>query len=70
MQAYKVKKGSKVVVIDENVETPPASLPVNKGDEITIYKPDGMYCNGENKDGNMVFIGRFTEVELINYEKR
>ena len=33
---------------DENVKTPPSSIPINKGDEITIYRLDGMYCNGVN----------------------
>ncbi len=64
MEAYNVKYGTKVIVIDENVKTPPSSIPINKGDEITIYRLDGMYCNGIDKDGNIIYIAAWTEVEL------
>ena len=63
MEAYNVKYGTKVIVTDEDVKTPPSSIPVNKGDEITIYKLDGMYCNGINKDGDRIYIAALTEVE-------
>ena len=63
MKAYNVKYGTKVIVTDEDAKTPPSSIPVNKGDEITIYKLDGMYCNGINKDGDRIYIAAWTEVE-------
>jgi hypothetical protein len=63
MKAYDVKYGTKVIVTDENVKTPPSSIPVKKGYEITIYKLDGMYCNGIDKDGNRIYIAAWTEVE-------
>jgi hypothetical protein len=63
MEAYDVKYGTKVIVIDENVKTPPSSIPVKKGDEITVYKLDGMYCNGINKDGDRIYIAAWTEVQ-------
>jgi hypothetical protein len=63
MKAYNVKYGTKVIVTDEDVKIPPSSIPVNKGDEITIYKLDGMYCNGINKDGDRIYIAALTEVE-------
>ena len=63
MEAYDVKYGTKVIVIDENVKTPPSSIPVKKGDEITVYKLDGMYCNGINKDGDRIYIAALTEVQ-------
>ena len=34
MKVYNVKYGTKVVVTDENVNTPPSSIPIKKGDEI------------------------------------
>jgi len=64
MKAYNVKYGTKAVVIDKNVKTPPSSILINKGDEITIYRLDGMYCNGIDKDGNKIYIAGWTEVEL------
>jgi len=63
MKAHNVEYGTKVVVIDENVKTPPSSIPINKGDEITIHRLDGMYCNGIDKDGNRIYVAGWTEVE-------
>jgi len=63
MEAHNVTYGTKVIVTDENVETPISSIPVKKGDEITIYKLDGKYCNGINKDGDKIYIAGWTEVE-------
>jgi len=65
MKAYNVDYRTKVIVTDEDVKTPPSSIPINKGDEITIHKVDGMYCKGIDKDGNMVFIAAWTEVEPV-----
>ena len=36
MEAHNVKYGTKVIVTDDKIKTPPASIPINKGDEI-IY---------------------------------
>jgi hypothetical protein len=63
MEAYNVKYGTKVIVTDENVKTPPAATQIKKGDEITIHRLDGMYCNGVDKDGNRIYIAGWTEVE-------
>ena len=63
MEAHNVIYGTKVIVTDENVKTPLSSIPVKKGDEITIYKLDGMYCNGINKDGDTIYVAGWTEVE-------
>ena len=52
MKAYNVNYETKVIVTDENVKTPPSSIPINKGDEITIHRLDGMYCNKFYKNGN------------------
>ena len=63
MEAHNVKYGTKVIVTDKNVKTPPSSIQINKGDEITIHKLDGMYCNGVNKEGSRIYIAGWTEVE-------
>ena len=65
MEAHEVKPGTKVRVVDNRVKRPAYSIPVNKGDEITIFKLDGMYCNGENKDGDRIYIAAWTEVEEV-----
>jgi len=63
MKAYNVNYGTKVIVTDNEVTTPPSSIPISKGDEITIHNLDGMYCNGVDKDGNKIYIAAWTEVE-------
>lgn len=66
MEAYKVKKDTKVKIIDDEVRTPVASLQVKKNDIITILNLDGMYCNGKDEQGNYVHIAAWTEVEEID----
>lgn len=63
MKAYEVKRGSKVILL-EDAQAPVEESPLSKGDIITIYRLDGMYCNG-SKDGERVYVSAFTEVELI-----
>ena len=65
MEAHNVKYGTKVIVTDDNVKTPPSSIPIKKGDTITIHNLDGMYCNGINKDGDSIYIAGWTEVSLV-----
>ena len=65
MEAHKVKYGTRVRVTDGTIVTPPSSIEINTGDVITMLKPDGMYCKGENKDGDRVYISAWTDVEEI-----
>tara|TARA_R110002012_G_scaffold59679_7_gene156330 strand:- start:2693 stop:2887 length:195 start_codon:yes stop_codon:yes gene_type:complete len=64
MLAHEVKDKT-VRVIDNSISTPPASLPVSKGDIITLSGPDGMYCSGYNADGERIYIGVTTNVEIM-----
>lgn len=68
MQAYQIKHRTKVKVLDDNVQIPPASAPVIKGDVVTIYRLDGMYCNGVNSNGDRIYIAGWTEVECLDTE--
>ena len=63
MKAYNVKNGTKVRVTDEDIKNPIDSTPVNKGDEITIHRLDGMYVNATDQNGNRIYIAAWTEVE-------
>lgn len=65
MEAYNVKRGTKVIIIDDNLSTPPDSISVKKGDEIIIDRLDGMYCNGINANGDRIYIAAWTEVQPI-----
>ena len=38
MEAHNIKYGTKVIVIDENIKTPPSSIPIKKGDEMIKAK--------------------------------
>jgi len=66
MEAYEIKRNTKVIVLSEEVRTPPSSLPISKGDVITILNMDGMYCNCLDKDNNRVYISALTEVEEVS----
>jgi len=65
VEAHEVKYGTKVRVTDRSVMTPPDSIDVNTGDVITIFRLDGMYCSGKDKDGNRVYISAWTQVGEI-----
>tara|TARA_R110002012_G_scaffold321284_1_gene548502 strand:+ start:1203 stop:1400 length:198 start_codon:yes stop_codon:yes gene_type:complete len=65
MEAHNVKYGTRVIVTDNQVKTPPGSIPINKGDKITIHRLDGMYCNGVDENGNIIHIAGWTEVEEV-----
>ena len=66
MEAYNVKRGTKVLITDdEMVKIPPSSLPVNKGDVVTIESLDGMYCNCINEKGKIVYIAAWTQVQPL-----
>ena len=41
------------------------ATPVAKDEIITIYRLDGMYCNGSNSEGERVYINASTEVEIV-----
>tara|TARA_R110000822_G_scaffold12928_2_gene46448 strand:- start:952 stop:1173 length:222 start_codon:yes stop_codon:yes gene_type:complete len=71
MEARNVKYGTKVIVTDDEVKTPPSSIAINKGDKITIHSLDGMYCNAIDKNGNRIYIAGWTKVEpyLLNQNK-
>ncbi len=64
MKAHQVKN-QKVRVTDNSIITPPASLPVSKGDVITLLGTDGMYCSGYNADGEEIYISVTTNVEIV-----
>jgi hypothetical protein len=66
MEAYEIKRNTKVIVLSEEVRIPPSSLPISKGDVITILNMDGMYCNCLDKDNNRVYISALTEVEELS----
>lgn len=63
MMAIEAQSGDVVVIVDENIRTPPASPQVNTGDVVTINKVDGMYCQVHHDNGEIAFIAVWTEVE-------
>lgn len=65
MEAYNVKYGTKVKIVDDNITIPPDSYQINKGDIITIFNLDGKYCSGRDEKGNRIYIAAWTEVEEI-----
>jgi len=69
MKAYEVEYGTTVQVMDEDVITPPVSIPVRKGEIITLREVDGMYCNGKNTSGQDIYIAAWTEVRSFKHTR-
>jgi len=65
MKAYQLVKGTKVIVKENVVVCPPASIPVYQDEILTLGTLDGMYCNAINEKGDRVYIHGFTEVHEI-----
>ena len=53
MKLYEVPNNSKIIVKDE-IKTPPASIPIQKGDILQFYHIDGMYSYCKNENGDVV----------------
>ncbi len=66
MKLYDVKPHSKIRIIDEDVKNPPASLKQNTGDILDFHRVDGMYSHCKDKEGNVVHIAAWTEVEVVD----
>ena len=66
MKLYDVPRNSKIRIIDEDVKNPPASLKQNTGDVLDFHHIDGMYSYCKDKEGNVVHIAAWTEVEVLD----
>ena len=65
MKLYDVNDYTKVKLLEDG-KIPPAALPVIKDDIVIFHEIDGMYGKCINKDGDVVYIAAWTEVEIIN----
>jgi len=65
LKAYQVPSGTKVVVKDEQVLTPVGGLLVEKSDALTVFRVDGAYVRCADADGDIVYIGASTNVEVL-----
>lgn len=64
MKLYEVPNNSKIIVKDK-IKTPPASIPIKRGDILQFHHIDGMYSYCTNKDGEVVHLAAWAEVEVI-----
>ena len=65
MKLYHVPNSSRIKVVDNRVDVPPANDVVVKEDILEFHRPDGMYGICYNSEGHRVYIGMTTEVEEI-----
>ena len=63
MKLREVSRNSKIIVKDKII-TPPASLPIQKGDVLQFHHIDGMYSYCENENGDVVHLVAWAEVEV------
>ena len=64
MKLYDVPRNTRVRVL-EDARTPPDSLNVLTDNEVMFNHIDGMYSYCKDKDGNVVHLAAWTEVEII-----
>ncbi len=69
MKLYDVPEHSKIKIIDEKINNPPASLMQKSGDLLDFQHIDGMYSLCYDKEQNPVHIAAWTEVEIVNQNK-
>lgn len=67
MKLYDVPRNSKIVVMG-NIKTPPASIPIQKGDVLQFHHIDGMYSYCKNENGDVVHLLASAEVEIIDLD--
>ena len=64
MKLYEVPRNSKIVVMG-NIKTPPASIPIQKGDVLQFHHIDGMYSYCLNGN-DVVHLSANADVEIID----
>lgn len=64
MKLYEAGKGVRIRVLGEN-NVAPGSKSVNVGDELYLVNLDGMYSYCKDKDGQIVHLVAWAEVEEI-----
>ena len=65
MKLYKVPRKTWVRPVDE-VQVPPAAPEINVNEEIFFDHLDGMYSFCKNKDGDIVHMPAWQEVEIVS----
>jgi hypothetical protein len=64
MKLYDVPRGSKIRVL-ANTKTAPFSKKVKVDDILTLEKLDGMYSICKDTEGNIIYLGATTQVEIL-----
>ena len=63
MKLHEVPNNTKIRVLGE-VKIQPAAPYINEGDILTFHHIDGMYSYCTDKDGNVVYLAAWAEVEI------
>lgn len=63
-ELHKVPNNTKVRVVESN-RPPPGARPVLVGEEIMFHHIDGMYSYCHDKQGRVVHLAAWTEVEIV-----
>lgn len=65
MKLYEVPNNSKIRITDKDIKIPVCAPQLKKGDILWFGHIDGMYSYCKDKDGNLVHIAGWTEVEIV-----
>jgi len=69
MKLFNIPENSKIIV-KGNIETPPASIPIQKEDILQFYHIDGMYSYCKNTDGEVVHLAAWADVDVIKEDEK
>lgn len=65
MKLYDVPRNSKIKVVDYEQVVPPASKAIIHNETLLFKNIDGMYSYCIDKDGDIVHLAAWTEVEIV-----
>lgn len=64
MKLYEAKRNVRIRVLEDHL-VPPGAKPILKGDELFFVNLDGMYSYCKDKDGQIVHLVAWAEVEEV-----
>lgn len=66
MELYNVPRNSKIRIVGTPENPPPAHRQFKEGEILNFHHIDGMYSYCTDKDGHVVHLTAWQEVEIVN----
>lgn len=65
MKLYDIPRGRLIKILEDNPEIPSAAAELKKNEILFFDHIDGMYSLCKDKNGNVVHLAAWTEVEIM-----